>query len=198
MKLYLFGDSQWTDDAIVKAIVSDAKPSALIMSSAFAGADADYTNDLGVPELRIGGWGVEKAPTVAVVFACGEDASTLSREAVDAGVRLMRVGIPLAVVRERTGNTFARLDHVARTTLSHDLGHVRKTLGTLYRGVPELRTEISRTGSAIAEALRAPAWESVANAWFEVEILRDTQPRIALWLCGPHHLLGSWTATLAK
>lgn len=198
MRLYITGDAGWTDDAIVQSITADAHPDVLVLAPTFAGPDTDPSHPPdGVGEMHVAEWGPREAPTVAVVFACGDDQRSLSREAVDATVKLMRAGVPVAVVRERTGNAFGRLDHVARTTLAHDLAHVRKVLGVLYKGVPELRAEIAVAGSAIAEALRAPNWTTLAGAWFEVEKLRDAQPRIALWLCGAHHLLGGWTATLA-
>ena len=198
MRLYITGDAGWTDDAIVSAITADAAPDALILSPTFAGPETDPSCPPdGVGEMRVEEWSPRHAPTVAVLFACGDGAASLSREVVDAGVRLMRLGIPTAVVRERTGNIFARLDHVARTALSHDLAHVRKVLGALYKGVPELQAEVAHVGRAVGLAMRRPDWETVAGAWFEVEKLRDTQPRIALWLCGAHHLLGGWTADLA-
>lgn len=196
MRLYLTSDTEWRDLAFAWGLVSQVNPTSLVLpyESTLAPHVVRTTPD--VTSFLRRGQRPRGTCDLAVVLASGDDPLRFQREAVDAVVQLQQDHVVTVMLRERAGSLYERFDPVPRTTLDKDLRRARVVLLALLAAAPELRTDIIRTGTAVADAIRHPAWPEVAAAWSAVEGLRVAQPRIAPWLIQPDQAIGGWAAQL--
>lgn len=216
MRLWIFGDTSWTNREIIEEVLRMTCPDVLLVNNPHEEegavgcalviakmlmaelAETMPAEPMLIDRLALT-WTAATCPHLALGFTNNrEDERSAFMQA-----RAERAGVPCAVLFD---NPLASVKAVSdwvtpagSTQLVMDLRTVRQTLRGLWRASPETaRSDVAAAGATVNAAIAQPSWATVTEAWTEVEKLLHAQPRIAPWLVNPGRLLGAWAQRIER